>query len=52
MSEIPGYPQLMPPRYEKWLPRFTGKDGVRAEDHMDNFGLSFNSTLSMMMLNI
>jgi hypothetical protein len=37
MSEILGYPRQMPPRYENWLPRFTGNDGVRVEDHMDNF---------------
>jgi hypothetical protein len=37
MSEILGYPQQMHPRYENWLPRFTTNDGVRAEDHMDNF---------------
>jgi hypothetical protein len=27
----------MPPRYENWLPRFIGNDGVIVEDHMDNF---------------
>ena len=37
MSKILGYPRQMPPRYEKWLPRFTGNDGVIAEDYMDNF---------------
>jgi hypothetical protein len=37
MSEIPGYPRQMSPRYENWLPTFTGNDGVRSEDHMDNF---------------
>ena len=52
MNEIPGYPRQMPPRYENWLPIFTGNDGVIVEDHMDNFWLSFNSTLSVMMLNI
>jgi hypothetical protein len=28
-------------RYEKWLSRFTGNDGVIAEDHMDNFWAFF-----------
>jgi hypothetical protein len=37
MSKISGYPQQMPPRYEKWLPIFIGNDGVIAGDHMDNF---------------
>jgi hypothetical protein len=31
----------MPLRYENWLPRFTSNDGVRAEDHMDNFWAFF-----------
>ena len=31
----------MPLRYEKWLPRFTGNDGVRVEDHMDIFWAFF-----------
>jgi hypothetical protein len=41
MCKILGYPRQMPPRYEKWLPRFTGNDGVIAEDHMDNFWAFF-----------
>ena len=41
MSEILGYPRQMPPRYENWLPRFTGNDGVIAEDHMDHFWAFF-----------
>jgi hypothetical protein len=41
MSKILGYPRQMPPRYEKWLPRFTGSDGVRADNHMDNFWAFF-----------
>jgi hypothetical protein len=41
MSKIPGYPRQMPPRYKKWLPRFTGNDGVIAEDHMGNFWAFF-----------
>jgi hypothetical protein len=31
----------MPLRYEKWLPSFTGSDGVRADNHMDDFGAFF-----------
>jgi hypothetical protein len=27
----------MSPRYEKWLPIFTDSDGVRADNHMDDF---------------
>jgi hypothetical protein len=41
MSKISGYPRQMPPRYEKWLPRFTGSDGVRANNHMDDFWAFF-----------
>ena len=37
MKNIPRYPRKMPPRYEKWLPKFTGNDVVNAEDHMSNF---------------
>jgi hypothetical protein len=37
MSKIPGYPRKMSPRYEKWLPIFTDSDGVRADNHMDDF---------------
>jgi hypothetical protein len=31
----------MPPRYEKWLPRFTGSDGVRVDNHMGDFWAFF-----------
>jgi hypothetical protein len=41
MSKIPGYPRRMPPRYEKWLPRFTGSDEENVEDHMSNFWAFF-----------
>jgi hypothetical protein len=41
MSEISGYPRLMPLRYENWIPRFTRNDGVRVKDHMDNFWAFF-----------
>jgi hypothetical protein len=37
MSKIPSYPRKMPLRFEKWLPRFTGNDGVIAKYHMDSF---------------
>jgi hypothetical protein len=37
MSEIPGYPRKMPPKYENWLPRFTGSDGERVDYHMSDF---------------
>jgi hypothetical protein len=26
MSAIPGYPRQMPPKFEKWLPKFSGND--------------------------
>jgi hypothetical protein len=41
MSKISGYPRQMPPRYEKWLPKFTGSDQEKAEDHMNNFWVFF-----------
>jgi hypothetical protein len=37
MSKIPGYPRKMPPRYEKWLSRFTVSDEENVEYHMSNF---------------
>jgi hypothetical protein len=37
MSAIPGNPRQMPPKYEKWLPKFTGTDAISAEEHMSNF---------------
>jgi hypothetical protein len=37
MSKIPGYPRQMPPKYEKWLHRFTGSYGERLDYHMSNF---------------
>jgi hypothetical protein len=36
-SAIPGYPSQMPPKYEKWLPKFTGTDAINAEEKMINF---------------
>jgi hypothetical protein len=41
MTNIPGYLRKIPPRYEKWLPKFTGNDKVSAEDHMRNFWAFF-----------
>jgi hypothetical protein len=41
MSKIPGYPRQMPPKYEKWLPRFTGSDGERVDYHMGDFWAFF-----------
>jgi hypothetical protein len=37
MSKILGYPRRMPPRYEKWLAKFTGSDKKNAKDHMRDF---------------
>jgi hypothetical protein len=41
MKNIPGYPRQMPPRYEKWFPKFIGNDVVSVEDHMSNFWAFF-----------
>jgi hypothetical protein len=41
MIAIPGYPRQMPPKYEKWLPKFTGTDAISAEDHMSKFWAFF-----------
>jgi hypothetical protein len=41
MSAIPGYPRQMPPKYEKWLPKFTGTDATSAKEHMSNFWAFF-----------
>ena len=37
MSRIPGYPRQMPLISERWLPRFTGRNGERADFHMNEF---------------
>jgi hypothetical protein len=37
MSEILGYPRQMPPISKRWLPKFTGGDGERADFHMNEF---------------
>jgi hypothetical protein len=31
----------MPPKYEKWLPKFTGTDATSVEEHMSNFWAFF-----------
>jgi hypothetical protein len=31
----------MPPKYKKWLPKFTGTDAISAEEHMGNFWAFF-----------
>ena len=41
MSAIPGYPRLMPPKYEKWLPKFTDTDATSAKEHMSSFWAFF-----------
>ena len=41
MTAITGYPRKMPPKYEKWLPKFTGNDVASAEDHMRNLWAFF-----------
>jgi hypothetical protein len=41
MSKILGFRKQMPPKYEKWLPRFTGSDGERPDYHMSNFWAFF-----------
>jgi hypothetical protein len=42
MSTIPGYPRQMPPKYEKWLPKFIGTDAINAKEHMRNFWALFH----------
>jgi hypothetical protein len=38
MSKIPGYPRQMPPISKKrWLPGFTGRNGERADFHVNDF---------------
>ena len=39
MSEILGYPRQIPPWYVKWIPKFTGDDEVKAEEHEQLLGL-------------
>ena len=37
MSEIPGYPRKMPPRYKDFLPHFAGIDDECPKSHMRRF---------------
>jgi hypothetical protein len=37
MTAIPGYPRQMSPKYEKWLPKFTGTNAISAKEHMSSF---------------
>jgi hypothetical protein len=41
MTVIPGYPRKIPPKYEKWLPKFARNDLINVEDHMINFWAFF-----------
>jgi hypothetical protein len=41
MSAIPGYPRQIPPKYEKWLPKYTNTDATSAEEHMSSFWAFF-----------
>jgi hypothetical protein len=41
MTNIPGYPRQMPPRYDTWFPKFTSNDVVSVEDHMSNLWAFF-----------
>jgi hypothetical protein len=41
MSAILGYPKQMPPKYEKWFPKFTGTDAISDEEHMRKFWAFF-----------
>jgi hypothetical protein len=41
MTTIPDYPRKVPPKYEKWLPKFIGNDAISVEDHMRNFWTFF-----------
>jgi hypothetical protein len=41
MLAILGYPRQMPPKYEKWLPKFTGTDEISVEENMSNFWAFF-----------
>ena len=45
MSEIPGYPKKMPPRYEHFLPRFAGIDDECPKSHMRRFWKFFQHFL-------
>jgi hypothetical protein len=36
MKNIPRYARKIPPKYEKWFPKFTGNDVVNVEDHISD----------------
>jgi hypothetical protein len=42
MTAIPGYPRQIPPKYEKWLPKFTGTDVTNVDEHMRKFWAFFH----------
>jgi hypothetical protein len=42
MIAILEYPRQMPPKYEKWLPKFPGNEVTIAEKHMNNFWAFFS----------
>jgi hypothetical protein len=39
----------MPPKYEKWLPKFNGIDAIGPEEHMSSFWAFSSFTLLLMM---
>jgi hypothetical protein len=41
MFVIPGYPHNMPPKFEKWFPKFSGNDVTTVEEDLDNFWACF-----------
>jgi hypothetical protein len=41
----PRLPPKMPPKYEKWLPKFSGNDVTNVEEHMSNFWAFFQLNL-------
>jgi len=41
MGKIPGHPWRLPPKYEKWLPKFIGSDGKNVENHIRDFWAFF-----------
>jgi hypothetical protein len=40
MATIPGYPNNMPKESHKWFPKFTGKNVVTLEEHLDAIGVA------------
>jgi hypothetical protein len=45
MSAIVGYPQQMPPKYEKWFPKFPSNDVTTIEEHISDFWAFFQLNL-------